>query len=135
MADKKYSQYVVEHTIEHGDFGPKISITGERDFNTEFSLICLPVTKPVLMEEFPHAHDFDMYLTFIGLGTHGLDELGAEIELGLGEEQEQYIITTPTSVYIPKGLVHCPLNFKKVDRPLLLIHSSLTSKYTKQETA
>jgi hypothetical protein len=94
----------------------------------------LPVTKPVLMEKYPHTHDFDMYLTFIGLDPRGIEELGAEIELGLGEEQEIYKITSPTSVYIPRGMVHCPLDFKKVDKPLLLIHSSLTSKYVKKES-
>ena len=132
MAERKYSRYVVEHFTEHGDFGPKISITGERDFGRDFSLICLPVTRPVLMEKVPHTHDFDMYLTFIGLDTDGIREIDAEIELGLGEEQEMYIITAPTSVYIPGGMVHCPLNFKRVGKPLLLIHASLASKYTKQ---
>jgi hypothetical protein len=134
MTSGKYSKYLVKHFIEHGDFGPKISITGERDFGKDFSIICLPVTKPVLMEKYPHTHDFDMYLTFIGLDPRGIEELGAEIELGLGEEQEIYKITSPTSVYIPRGMVHCPLDFKKVDKPLLLIHSSLTSKYVKKES-
>ena len=163
MAGKKYGKYILKHSLVYGDFGPKICITGETDFNSDFSIICLPVTKPVLMEEHPHSHDFDIYLTFIGFGPGGLEELGAEIEMSLGEEREKFVITSNNtleklpiwmvvsgtakitscgkesfvrsneSVYIPKGLVHCPLGFKRVDKPVLLVHSSLASKYTKKE--
>jgi hypothetical protein len=132
MAKKKYSKYVMKHGIETGSSGlPKIQIIGERDFKSDFTIMCLVVTKPILMETYPHSHVFDMYLTFIGMDPNGLNELGAEIELGLGEEREMHVITTPTSVYIPKGMVHCPLNFKRIDKPVLLIHSTIASKYEK----
>lgn len=131
MAEKKYEKYVFEHPIIHGNFGPKIEFAGEEAFKSDFSLICLPVTKPVLMEEFPHSHEFDMYLTLIGFNPNGLNDLGGEIELYLGEEKEKYIITKPTSIYMPKGMIHCPLEFKRVDKPILLIHASIASKYEK----
>ena len=57
--------------------------------------------------------------------------MDAEIEMGLGEEQEIHKITTPASVYIPKGLVHCPLNFRRVGKPILFVHATLASKYVK----
>lgn len=81
------------------------------------------------MEDSPHDHDFDMYLYF--LGKDNMADLGAEIEMGFGEEQEIHTITTSSSVYIPKGLVHCPLNFKRVDRPVLFVHATIAAKYTK----
>lgn len=43
----------------------------------------------------------------------------AEIELCMGPEEEKHIITKPTFVFIPKGFHHCPLNFKKVNKPIL----------------
>jgi hypothetical protein len=132
MAETKYGKYIYEHPIEHGELGPSIDYVGERDFNSDFSLILLPVTKPVLMEEFPHSHDFDMYLTLVGYDPNGLNDLGGEIEMYLGEEGEKHIITTPTSIYIPKGFTHCPMRFTRVDKPILLIHASLAAKYTKK---
>jgi hypothetical protein len=81
------------------------------------------------MEDAPHSHDFDMYLYF--LGVNDLGEMDAEIEMGLGEEQEIHKITTPASVYIPKGLVHCPLKFIRVDKPILFVHATLAPKYIK----
>jgi hypothetical protein len=134
MAKTKYGKYIFKHPIEYGDLGPSISYVGERDFNSDFSLILLPVTKPVLMEEFPHSHDFDMYLTLVGFDPNGLNDLGGEIEIYLGEEQEKHIITTPTSIYMPKGFIHCPLKFTRVDKPILLVHASLAPKYEKAQT-
>lgn len=43
-------------------------------------------------------------------------ELGGEIELWL--EDEKYIITKSTMVYIPKGIMHCPVIVRKIDSPI-----------------
>ncbi len=83
------------------------------------------------MEEFPHSHDFDMYLHFLSYDPDHMTELPAEIEIGLGEEREMYTITTPASVFIPKGLIHCPLIFKRVDKPIVMFHTTVASKYAK----
>ena len=131
MAKKKYSSHIYKHPIVEGDFGPKIEFTGERDFGSNFSIICLPVTAPVLMEADPHCHEFDMYITLLGLDPNGLSDLGGEVELCLGKEGEKVLITEPTSVYIPKNMIHCPLEFKVVTKPILLIHATLASKYEK----
>jgi len=48
--------------------------------------------------------------------------LGAEVEIALGEEWKKNIITTSAIVYLPKGLQHCPINVKIVDRPFLFGH-------------
>ena len=134
MTKTKYGKYVLRHPVEEGNFGPRINLVGERDFHSDFSIVYLPVLKPVLMEPLAHSHDFDIYLTFLGFDPNGLNELGAEIEMHLGEEQEKYIITKPTSVYIPKGLVHCPLNFKRIDKPILLVHATIAPRYFKKES-
>ena len=60
-------------------------------------------------------------------------DLGAEIDMGFGMEQEIHTITTPASVYVPKGLIHCPLHFKRVDKPILFVHAVIAPKYTKIE--
>ena len=129
--ETKYGQYVYTHPIVPTDFGPMLEMVGEDVYKSDFHIMYLPVVKPVLMEEYPHYHNFDMYLTFLGFDPNGLNELGAEIEIGLGKEGEIHKITTPTSVYIPKGMVHCPLNFKRIDKPVLLIHCTMASKYEK----
>ena len=131
MAETKYGKYVVRHPVQDGKFGPDFRMTGEEDFKSDFSFIVISVSEPVLMEDYAHSHDFDMYLFFLGFDPNGMGDLGAEIEMSLGEEEEKHIITSPTCVYIPKGLKHCPLNFKRVDKPILFIHATLAPEYKK----
>ena len=131
MADKKYGKYVITHSIEVVEPGPAINIIGERDFNSDFSIIYLPIREPMVVESFPHKHDFDIYLTFLGFRQDGLENLGAEVIVHLGEEQEKYVITSPTSIYIPKGFIHSPTEVVKVETPILLVHATLAPRYIK----
>ena len=131
MAETKYGNYVVRHPVAIGGFGPELIYTGESDYKSNFTLMFLRITKPVLMEKDEHTHDFDMYLYFLSFEADHMGDLGAEIEMGLGPERERHIITTPTSVYIPKGMIHCPLEFKRVDKPILFVHASISPKYYK----
>lgn len=135
MDTTKYGKYVVRRPVVIGGFGPALKYTGETDYQSDFSVFVIRITKPVLMEEFAHSHDFDMYLYFLSFDPDNMEDLGAEIEMGLGEEQEIHVITTPTSVFIPKGLIHCPLHFKRVDKPVLFVHCSIASKYYKSPSS
>ena len=81
----------------------------------------------------PHTHDFDEYLSFIGLDPDNPDYLGGEADLCLGEEEEKHTINTSTTVYIPKGMKHLPLTFKRIDKPFVLAHLFLTDAYTRNE--
>jgi len=130
MAETKYGKYVVPSPIGESRFGPRWEFIGEEHYGSDFSIIFIHVTEPVLMEDKPHSHDFDMYLYF--LGRDDMADFSAEIEMGFGEEQEIHTITTPSSVYVPKGLIHCPLHFKRVDKPILFVHATIASKYVKR---
>jgi len=48
----------------------------------------------------------------------------------MGKEQELYTITEPTLVFIPKGFLHAPLEFRKINKPLFFGMLLLTPKYT-----
>lgn len=66
-----------------------------------------------------HKHDFNQLLCFMNGDMLNIRDFGGEVELSLGEEGEKHIINTTTIVNIPAGLPHCPLNFKKIDRPII----------------
>jgi hypothetical protein len=65
----------------------------------------------------PHVHPYDEILVFVGLNPANPGYLGAEIEIGMGEEIEKFIFDQPTVVVVPGGLVHCPLTTRRVDKP------------------
>ncbi len=76
----------------------------------------------------PHVHDYDEAIFFIGSDPHNFSELGAEVEFDIGEDQEKHVFDRPTAVVIPKGLPHCPIITKRIDRPYLCMAVSLTGK-------
>jgi hypothetical protein len=63
-----------------------------------------------------HTHHYDEVIGFFGTDLNDPYDLGAEVELWLGDEK--HIITKTSLVFIPAGLRHCPLNFLRVDRPV-----------------
>jgi hypothetical protein len=89
------------------------------------------VTQPVLMVDKPHKHDFDEFLCFMGTDPTS-HEFAAEVEISLGQEGEKQIINTPSVVCVPKGLVHCPINFKKIDKPIVFVRIYLAPEYVRK---
>lgn len=87
------------------------------------------VTAPGVLMDTPHKHDFDEFLVF--LSCTPADELNfeAEIELGLGPDGERQVITAPTIVCLPEGLVHGPLTAKRIGTPVLFSHIYLSPEY------
>ena len=131
MAATKYGKYFIKEPISMGRFVPNLRYNSEFA-DTNFTIRWHYITGPHVMEEEPHAHDFDQFTCFIGGDPTNIKEFGAEVELFLGEEGERHIINTTTIVYIPKGLIHCPLNFKIVNKPIMFLNIPLTSQYGKK---
>jgi hypothetical protein len=131
MAETKYGKYVLKHAVEKFEDGQRLHMVGEKDFNTNYCLGFGVIKKPGIIEEAAHSHNFDMYAHFIPLDPDNIRDLEAEVEFYLGEEGEKHIITTSTSVYVPKGLVHSPVIVKKLNKPFLFVHSVMAPKYTK----
>jgi hypothetical protein len=63
-----------------------------------------------------HTHEYDEVLAFFGTNPEDFYDLGGELELFL--DDEAHIITRSSIVFVPAGLQHCPLTFKRVDRPI-----------------
>jgi len=130
MAELKYGNLITKGIVVksmHVEVtAPKITFRGEKGFSFDWSCI----SEPIFMREDPHAHDFDEFLVFAGSDSQALDDFQAEIELSLGEEGEKHVITEPQVVYIPKGFIHCPLNFKRIDKPIVYLNIFLSPEYS-----
>ena len=63
-----------------------------------------------------HTHAFDEVIAFLGTKREDPQDLCGEVELGL--EHERHILTKSCLVFVPKGMNHCPLIIKRVDRPI-----------------
>lgn len=74
-----------------------------------------------------HTHDFDEVITFFGTNPEDPHDLCGEVELWLGDEK--HILTKSCVVFVPKGLKHCPLVIRRVDRPIFHFTAGATNIY------
>ena len=108
-------------------------IRGKKDWGgIKHEMVWLCLDKPFFMIKEAHSHDFDQFLVFQGGDPMNLDEFDAEVELCLGEEQEKHIINTTTLVHIPKDMIHCPLNFKVINKPIVFMNIALAPEYVRK---
>ena len=129
MTETKYGKHVITGLIRDIDHYTGYSLVAhDGELNTDCTIGYHCISKPMSFDR-PHAHDFVEILCFIGGNPTDIRDLGAEIEVCLGEEGEKHLIDTAAVVSIPAGLVHCPITFKKVEKPIIFLEVSLTRKY------
>ncbi len=137
MAKAKYQKYVLKE--------PKVTLpprkptsvpafglseelmSGIKKLDCNFNFV--GILAPHVLVDPPHKHDCDEILFFISADPKNPVDLGGEVEIALGEEWEKHVITTSAIICLPKGLNHCPVYVKKVDRPFYFGHLLLASKY------
>ena len=143
MAETKYGRYFLRDPFgaaRHPEIEAPVIQIGQDAYldganfpiTTNFSITMEAIHQPFLMTEKSHVHDYDEILFFVGGNPMDFRDFGAEVELSLGEELEKHIITTTTFVYVPKGLIHCPIQFKRVDKPIIFSAISLVPAYEKR---
>jgi hypothetical protein len=74
-----------------------------------------------------HTHDYDEVLAFFGSDPKNPHDLGAVAEVHLGDEV--HTVTQSCLIFLPKGLKHGPIDFKRIDRPIVHFSCGKTVKY------
>ena len=127
MAANKYTELIFEEPIVEGEFAPKIGLKDLQGLDIRIAYNC--VSEPFFMIKNAHKHEHDQYLCFIGGNPMDIRDFGAEVELYLGEEGEKHIINKTTVVHVPAGVSHCPLNFVRVDKPIIFMDIYPAAEY------
>ncbi|MGD9158360.1 MAG: hypothetical protein PVG39_08150 [Desulfobacteraceae bacterium] len=136
MKDKKYGNlFLTEPELVNK---PKIKMPTRNAYidskshfgiDLNFAMGWRYINEPMLFDRIPHHHEFDEYLCFLGGNLEDMFDFDATIELSMGEEEEVYLIEEATVVYVPAGLVHTPLTFKRVDKPVLFQPVAFSADY------
>jgi hypothetical protein len=136
MAKRKYEKYVATNIIEEnkhkGVLGPTHMWARGKDV-WDGAPYCVGMRYHAESYEglpIPHLHNYDKIFVFLGSNPKDMSEFDAEIHMSMGEEQEKYVITKPTAFYIPKGLIHCPLTWVKVNKPVMFTEICMTPTYS-----
>jgi hypothetical protein len=94
-------------------------------YYTECSWLMKAYPERVWVKE--HAHDFDEVFGFYGSDPKNPKSLGGEVELWIGGER--HLLTESCLVFVPKGMKHCPLSIKRVDKPIFMFTSGPSRMY------
>ena len=77
-----------------------------------------------------HSHDdFDEIVMFFGTNPERPHDLCGEVEWWMGGEK--YVLTESCMIFVPKGVRHCPLYFRRVDRPILNLSTGPSESYVR----
>ena len=137
MAESIYGKYILREPYQRGRneqvIEPGIHLDGQKDGGgANITLSQSWITQPFLMIKEPHSHDHDQFLIFSGANPLDVKDFGAEIEIYLGEQGEKHVFDTPAIVHIPGGLMHGPLNYRRIDRPIIFLDIYMASTYVRK---
>jgi hypothetical protein len=133
MAAKKYSNYVIPLDFKNdrpGFYRQVAAVSGKPfglEFNIEYGAFWAPGNMGTTPPR-PHTHDYNQVMLFLGGDGNDMGELGAEVELNLGDEGETYMITSSTAVTVPAGLSHYPANIARMNKRFLYMEVSCTAE-------
>ena len=130
MADSNCEKYLVKKPAY--EVTPKFEVRGRIPAMTLMSgnlvpgakmyieagwVLGMPDPNPHIGE---HVHDYDEIVIHFGADPKNPEDLGAEIEICM--DGKPFLINSTSAIYIPKGVKHGPLTWKKVEKP----HMELT---------
>jgi hypothetical protein len=77
----------------------------------------------------PHKHDFDHVLCFAGGHIDDPQDFGAEITIWLDGHKE--VIKRNSIIFVPAGVVHGPILFNNIPRPVYFLTVAITGLYSR----
>lgn len=80
-----------------------------------------PLTLHPTNEDKMVVHPYNELLIFAGTNPEDILDLGAEIFITIGEDGEEYSVTKPSVIIVPKGVPHGPVRINSVDSAIINI--------------
>jgi len=138
MAGSKYDQLVKNLTFQNYESGcirQGIDMTGQYlGINASIRYGACWIAGHLGQAPYgPHVHDFDQIMLFLGSDMSDLSELGAEVEVCVGEELETHMLTCSTAIAIPKGMPHFPATINRLDRRMICMEVSIAPEYQERQ--
>ena len=127
MATPKYDKFIVKKPAY--EVTPRVEVKGRIPAMTLMSgdlvpgskmyietgwILAMPDPNPHIDE---HTHDYDEIVIHLGTDPSNQEDLGGVIEIGI--DGEPVTIDSTSAIYIPKGVKHGPLVWKRFSKPHL----------------
>jgi hypothetical protein len=77
----------------------------------------------------PHAHDFDEMIGLVS-GPDKANPRAMDGDVSIKIAGDDYKIKQSSLIFVPKGVMHCPIEFKNIKRPVLCFTIGNTTKWS-----
>jgi hypothetical protein len=138
MEDTKYGKYFIAYEGEQkyplGEVLARFDDSLVKGSNFYFLHWMMPGVD-LTADEFtighpPHSHQAPELLFHIGTNPEDPTDLGAELEITIGEEMEKHVITKTTIIFIPANVLHGPFRPVSIQRPFIFLQVNQEPKQT-----
>jgi hypothetical protein len=103
---------------------PMITAWGSRDIpGSRLAIGFAYITTPDTLGGDTHSHAHDQWIFLIGGNSKNFLDFDADAEMLLGDRVRK--INYPCYFFIPKNTPHCPLEIKRVGKPLVFIDARI----------
>jgi hypothetical protein len=103
---------------------PMITAWGEKDIHgSKLAIGFAYIDKPDSVGGNTHSHEHDQWIFLIGGNSKNFLDFDADVEMFLGDKVRK--INYPCYFFIPKNTPHCPLDIKRVGKPLVFIDARI----------
>jgi hypothetical protein len=142
MADSKYGKYIITDLNRSGE-NPNAGRTDAPPPDMKTHVVTTDDERPKgafvtsggwIWKAYPdnvwaraHTHDYDETVSFFGSNPDDVNDLCGEIEWWM--EDEKFLLTKSCTIFVPKGMKHCPAIVKRVDRPIFNFLTGPAGKY------
>jgi len=140
MTESKYGKYIVtelktqefdpEYAARYAQWATRILWMDDKVVDGAFQMNCSWYFRPSgaqMPRGDAHTHDSDEMIGFFGSNPQDPYDLGGEIEFWL--EDEKHVLTRSCLIFVPKGMKHCPMIVRRVDRPIFHFSTLTSSQY------
>ncbi len=140
MAESKYRQYILtdlkshmspEALARYNEWATKLLWIDDKAVPGAFQMNTAWYRKAHLKSPPAHWHDVPEILGFFGSDPENPHELNGEIEFWI--EDEKFIFTKSTMVFMPPNVKHCPLILHRIDRPVFHFTTVTAGTYEIQQ--
>jgi len=131
MAETKYGKHVILEPfyVASEEFGGATIFKHTNDDNSGVIFEHHCIDNPNWSIHKSRAGDTHELFCFVGGNPENIRDLGAEIRLCLGDDNEEHVISDATVFSIPAGLKHGPITINKFSRPFILLRIINTREY------
>jgi hypothetical protein len=140
MGDSKYSKYIVQELRlperkgserkENNEAVKRVLWMDDDVVKGAFQMNCTWFLQPAAkkpVESTLHQHNANELLGAFSSDPAHPNDLGAEIEFWM--EDEKFLLTKSSMIFIPQGIKHSPLIVNKIERPVFHFSSLMDGHY------